>query len=284
MNVTREKIENRQVFLAIEMEPAEVEAALEKSYRRLVRKTPVPGFRKGKTPRAVLERYLGKESLLDDALNSLVPEAYQQAIKEQEIEPIAQPQIEITQTDPVVFKAVVSLRPTVELGDYQSIRAAPEPVVVSDDDVTAVIEQLRHQHATWEKMERPVEPGDLVVMDIQSSIDDRPYINQPEARFQVVTDAIFPAPGFSEHLLGMAGGIPVFAPVSSSCDFLIDGKTALLFKQGDASELTVKLRALLDDKRAGRELAQSALNYLGEHHSPAGMVSAVTRIYRQVVL
>ncbi|HDY64892.1 MAG TPA: glycosyltransferase [Phycisphaerae bacterium] len=85
-------------------------------------------------------------------------------------------------------------------------------------------------------------------------------------------------------LLGMAGGIPVFAPVSSSCDFLIDGKTALLFKRGDASELTVKLRALLDDKRAGRELAQSALNYLGEHHSPAGMVSAVTRIYRQAVL
>ncbi len=206
MNVTREKTENSQVFLTIEMEPAEVEDALEKAYHRLVKKTNIPGFRKGKAPRAILERYIGKESLLDDALNTLVPEAYQKAITEQEIDAIAQPQIEIAQTDPVVFKAVVPLRPTVELGDYQQIQVTPEPVEVAEDDVSAVIEQLRHQHATWEPVERPVEPGDLVVLDIDSSVDNEPFINRKGAQFQVVQDSTFPAPGFSEQLLGMVGG------------------------------------------------------------------------------
>ena len=75
MKVTNEKTENRQAFLTVEMEPDEVEASLERSYHRLVSKTAVPGFRKGKAPRAILERYIGKENLLEDALNSLLPEA-----------------------------------------------------------------------------------------------------------------------------------------------------------------------------------------------------------------
>ena len=123
MKVTKEKTENSQAFLTVEMEPAEMEESLEASYRRLVKKANIPGFRKGKAPRAILERYMGKESLLEEALKHLVPQAYEKAIKEQEIEPIAQPQIEITQTDPVVFKAVVPLKPTVKLGDYHSIQA-----------------------------------------------------------------------------------------------------------------------------------------------------------------
>ena len=121
MKVTNEKTENSQAFLTIEMEPAEVEESLERSYHRLVKKTRIPGFRKGKAPRDILERYIGKESLLEDTLNNLLPQAYEKAIEEQEIEAIAQPHIEIAQTDPVVFKAIVPLKPMVKLGDYHNI-------------------------------------------------------------------------------------------------------------------------------------------------------------------
>ena len=121
MRVTKEKTENSQAFLTIEMEPTEVEESLDKSYYRLVRKTNVPGFRKGKAPREVLERYIGKECLLDNALDNLLPEAYEKAIKEQEIEAIAQPHIEIAEKDPVVFKVTVPLKPTIKLGDYHHI-------------------------------------------------------------------------------------------------------------------------------------------------------------------
>ena len=203
MKVTREKTENSQAFLSIELEPAEVEDALEASYRRLVKRRSVPGFRKGKAPREILERYIGKEGLLDETLNDLVPTAYQKAVEEQEIEPIARPDIEIVQTEPVLFKAKVPLRPTIELGDYRSIRETRDTVEVTEDKVDAVIEQLRHQNATWEPVERPAAIGDLLVLDIESSVDGEPFVNRQGVQFQLVPDQVFPAPGFSEQLVGM---------------------------------------------------------------------------------
>jgi len=203
VKVTNEKVENSQAFLTIEMESAEVEESLEKSYYRLVKKANIHGFRKGKAPRAILERHIGKESLLEDALNSLLPEACEKAIKEQKIEAFAQPHIEVTQTDPVIFKATVPLPPAIKLGDYHHIQVAPEPVELTEDDVSAAIEQLRHQQATWEPVERPVDFNDLVVLDIESNIGDEPFINQKGAQYQVLNELSFPAPGFAEQLLGM---------------------------------------------------------------------------------
>jgi len=203
VKVTKEKTENSQVFLTIEMEPAEVEESLDKSYQRLVKKNSIPGFRKGKAPREVLERYMGKECLLDNALDNLLPEAYAKAIKEQEIEAIARPHIEIAQTDPVVFKVTVPLKPTIKLGDFHHIQVTPEPVDVTEDDVNAAIEQLRHEQASWEPVERPVEFDDLVVLDIESNIEDKPFINREGIQYQVVRGLSFPTPGFAEQLVGM---------------------------------------------------------------------------------
>ena len=100
MKVTRENTENCQVFLTVELEPDEVEESLQNAYHRLVKKTNIPGFRKGKAPRDILEAYLGKEGLLENAINDLIPQAYERALKEQEIEAIAQPEIEVVQTEP----------------------------------------------------------------------------------------------------------------------------------------------------------------------------------------
>jgi len=206
VKVTREKTESSQVFLTIEMEPAEVEESLEQSYRRLVKKVKIPGFRKGKASRDVLERYIGKDSLLEEALEHLVPDAYERAVREQEIEAIAQPQIEVAQTDPLVFRATIPVKPTVELGDYRSIQVKAEPVQVTDDEVNSVIEQLRHHYATWEPVEHPVEVGDLAVIDVESSIGGSPFINREGAQYQVLSGMPFPAPGFPEQLVGMVRG------------------------------------------------------------------------------
>ena len=203
MKVTKEKTENSQAFLTIEMEPDEVEESLDKSYHRLVQKTKIPGFRQGKAPRAILERHVGKDSLFEDTLDHLIPQAYEDAIKEQELETIAQPQIEVTQHDPLVFKAIVPLKPEIRLGDYKQIKLTLEPVEVTEEHITSVMDQLRHQHATWEPVERAVEFNDLVVIDVESSIESEPFINQDAAQYQVVPDTPFPAPGFSEQLVGM---------------------------------------------------------------------------------
>ena len=108
MKVTRDKTEECQAFLTIELEEAEVEDSINSSYRHLANEVKIPGFRKGKAPRQVIERYLGRESLLEEALKHLLPEAYGKAIEEQKIEPIAQPEIEMVQTEPsVIFKALI---------------------------------------------------------------------------------------------------------------------------------------------------------------------------------
>ncbi len=203
MKVTNEKTENSQTFLTIEMEPAEMEESLENSYHRMVKKVNVPGFRRGKAPRVVLERHVGQESLLTDTVDELVPQAYERALKEQEIEAFAQPQIEVVQTDPIIFKAVVPLKPVIKLGDYHSIQLAPDPVEVTEENIDAVIEQLRHQHATWEPVERAVDAGDLVTLDVESTVEDEPFINQKGAQYQVVPDSSTPAPGFAEQLIGI---------------------------------------------------------------------------------
>ena len=206
MKVTTEKVENSQAFLTIEMESAEVEESLEKSYSRLVKKTRIPGFRKGKAPRAVLERYIGKESLFEDTLEHLLPEAYEKAINEQKIEAFAQPHIEITQNEPLIFKATVPLMPAVKLGDYHQLQLTPEPVEITEDDVSAAIEQLCHQHATWEPVERAVDFNDLVVLDIESNVEDKPLISQKGAQYRVLRGLPSPVPGFAEQLPGVQRG------------------------------------------------------------------------------
>jgi len=206
VKVNKEKIENSQAFLRIEMEPAEVEEYLEESYHHLVKKTNIPGFRKGKAPREILERHIGRESLLEDALNRLLPQACEQAIREQGIEAITSPSIEIKQTDPVVFTATVPLRPAVKLGDYHQIRLTPEAVEVTEDNVKVVIEQLRRQHGTWEPVEREVNLDDLVTLDIVSNIDGKPFINQPGVQYQVLPDYSLPVAGFAEQVVGVNVG------------------------------------------------------------------------------
>lgn len=206
MKVTKEKVENSQAFLTVELDSAEVGESMEEAYRRLAKSTRVPGFRKGKVPRAVLESYLGKGTILEDALNELVPKAYEQAIKEQEIKAFAQGRVEVTQFDPVIFKATVPLPPTVTLGDYRNIRLTPMTLEVTEEMVDSVMEQLLHQHATWEPVARPVALKDLVNFDIESTVEGESFISQKEASFQVVGDSIFPLPGFAEQLVGMKQG------------------------------------------------------------------------------
>ena len=206
MKVTNEKTENRQAYLKIEVEPAEIETATDKAYHRLVKRVNIPGFRRGNAPRAVFERHFGKHEFFHEMLDDLVPDVYKKAIKEQNLEPVAEPQIELESEEPVIIKAVVPLKPVVNLGDYKTIDLKPQPVEVTDEMINSVVEQLRHQHATWEPAERPVELNDLVTLDVESTMKGEPFVNQKGVQYQVMAGTISPAPGFAEQLVGMKKG------------------------------------------------------------------------------
>jgi len=206
MKVSTEPVENSQVALNVEMETVEVDEYLEKAYNRLVRQVSIPGFRKGKAPRVILEQHVGKDTLFQEALERLIPEAYEKALEEQEIEAIGQPKIELTQTEPVVFKAIVPLRPTVKLGDYKQIRLKSQPVEISDEDVDAMIEQLRHENAVLSPVGRPVGFGDIVTIDVEGESQGEPFVSRKDLVYEVSRDSRVPLPGFAEKLEGMKKG------------------------------------------------------------------------------
>ena len=122
MKTTSEKIENCQVALNIEMEGEETQKYLGIALEHLARKVTLPGFRKGKAPTALVEQHVGKESIFQEALEHLVPEAYEEALKNEAIVAIADPKIELIQVDPLIFKATVPTRPEVTPGNYKDIK------------------------------------------------------------------------------------------------------------------------------------------------------------------
>ena len=205
MKITQEGPDQRQAVLNIEMEPEDLEKYLDRAYRRLVQRMTVPGFRRGKAPRAILERMLGREALLNEALDSLVSGATTEAVQEQGLEVSAQPQVEVLGTDPVVLKATVPLIPRVELGDYGSLRIPQEAVSVEEEQVQQALEEIRLDAAPWEPVERPVQMGDLVVLDGAGSADGRTIFDQKAAAYVVSQDPV-PLPGFGAALEGMSSG------------------------------------------------------------------------------
>ena len=203
MKVSSEKLGNCQVSLKVEAEASELEKSLDEAYHRLVSRVSIAGFRKGKAPRALLERHVGKNTLLSEALERLVPQLYEQAVEAEKIEPIAAGQIELIQNEPLVFKAVVPLKPEVKLGEYHNIKLKPEPVKIAKQDIEAAIENLRQEHAVLLPVERPVQPGDFVTIDIEASVEGKPFLNHKDLLYEVDSNSSFPLTGFATSLLGL---------------------------------------------------------------------------------
>ena len=203
MKVTTEDLENRRIALNIEAEASELDKSLGEAYDHLVKEVSVPGFRKGKAPRVILEQHIGKRALLEEALEHLVPQLYKQAIESKNLEPIAEPELEITQSEPLIFKVVVSLKPEVKLGDYHGIRLEASPQVeVNDKEIAAAMEQLRREQGAWVPVERPAELDDLVTMNIQANVDGKPWLDHKDILFEMDKDSRSPVVGFASCLQG----------------------------------------------------------------------------------
>ena len=203
MKIRTQAFENGQAVLHIEVEPPEMEKSMDEAYHELAKKMRIPGFRKGKIPRPILESYVGRDGLKKEALEHLVPELCNQAAEEQKLEAIAPPQVEILEMEPVVFKATFPLRPKVEIGDYRSIRLDPEPVEIGEEEVSKTTENLREQHATWVPVERPIGFGDMAVINIEQSVEPGPPVNYGSQQLPVIQGSPLPLPGFAEQIVGM---------------------------------------------------------------------------------
>ena len=203
MNITKESASPTEVTLNVEMEAADEEPFIARSYRRLVNRVQIPGFRPGKAPRSVVENHVGRPALIQEALDFMVPETLDQILKDENLKAFMEPHLELLETEPVSFKAVVALEPLVELGDLQSIRLDRQPVEVTDEQVDEVIEHLRYESAPWEPVDRPVQFGDLLTLNVLGTIAGEEAINDQGMDFVPRLDNPLPLPGFSVYLEGM---------------------------------------------------------------------------------
>jgi len=206
-----ERIEGNFAHLDIEVDEAQVDRALNESYRRLAQRVTVPGFRKGKVPRQILEMRLGKGALYEDALKRLVPTGYVEAVRQTGIDPVDEPDFDIEQIEegkPLRFKAKVLVRPEVKLPDYRAIRVEKTVPEVGDDEVDRYIEVLRRNRGTAEPVARDtVEAGDLVTVDLKLVSDGKPLEVRGGGKDLTVEAAPKQdLPGLGEGLIGLKRG------------------------------------------------------------------------------
>ena len=206
MIVTREDPESRQVVLTVELEPSDIELHLQRVYRQLVNRVQIPGFRKGKAPRSVVESFLGRNAMVQEGIDSIVTSSLNQALERESLEPFGEPEIDSLELDPVSFKATVPLEPQVDLGDLQSLRLERDPIEITEEQVTEVLEQLQRSNGVWEPREGQVRFDDLVTLDVEGTIEGNRILQDQAVDFVPRQDSPVPFPGFSVYLEGMSAG------------------------------------------------------------------------------
>lgn len=201
-----EKIDSTKIKLEIEVAATDVDTALEKAYRKVVQEINLPGFRKGKVPRRILESRFGPEILHEEALEILVPPAYEGAVKEAELDPVGHPEFELVQVEegkPLLFNAVVEVIPPVELGEYRGLEAEQEEAEVDEMQIDYHMFMLREQNARLVPREDDAaREGDLVLIDFKGYVNGEPFEGGEAENYSLELGSKSFIPGFEEQLIG----------------------------------------------------------------------------------
>jgi trigger factor len=229
LKITQEEVVDLQTVLNIELEEDDLPPYLDRGYQRVVNRVSIPGFRKGKAPRTIVENFLGKESLIREALDFMVSDVTEKAFSERNIETAGPPDVELLDLDPVIFKATVALKPIVDLGNYRGIRVPETPPEVKDEDVANQLEALRHESASWEPVDRAVALGDMVTMDVTATVEDSEILNESDTVYLADAENEMPFPGLPQRLEGAEVGVVREFDLEIPSDYGSDqiaGKTA----------------------------------------------------------
>ena len=261
MSVQVEKLEKNMAKLTIEVSSEEFENAIAKAYKKNKNKISMPGFRKGKAPRAMIEKMYGKGIFYEDAANSIIPDAYADAAKESELEIVAQPEIDVTQIEsgkPFIFTATVALKPEVTLGEYKGIEVEKKEVEVTDEEVEAEINKVRESNARMLDIDdRATQDGDTVLIDFDGYVDGKQFEGGKADDYSLVLGSHSFIDNFEEQLVGKNIGDDVEVNVTFPENYQaeeLQGKPAV-FKV-KIKEIKVKELPELDD-----DFAQDVSNF-----------------------
>lgn len=207
MSFTVEQLEEKNmVKLVITSSDEEFEKGLEQAYNKNKSKINVQGFRKGKAPRKIIEKFYGKEVFFEDAANAIIPEAYAKAAEESGLEIVSQPEIGLVQLEdgkPFIFSATVAVKPEVELGQYKGVEVAKADAEVTEDDINAELDKVREQNSRTVNVEdRPVQDKDMTVIDFEGFIDGQPFQGGKGENYPLTIGSHSFIDTFEEQLIG----------------------------------------------------------------------------------
>ncbi|MFF0827384.1 trigger factor [Brevibacillus sp. NPDC003359] len=202
-----EKVENNQGVLTIEVDATQVDEALDQAFKKVVQKVQVPGFRKGKVPRKMFESRFGVESLYQDALDILLPTAYGQAVREAGIEPVDRPEVDVTQMEQgknLIFKATVTVKPEVKLGDYKGLSIEEKDFSVTEESVDAELKRMQERHAELVAVEEgAAQTGDIAIIDFEGFQDGVAFEGGKAEDYSLELGSGTFIAGFEEQLAGL---------------------------------------------------------------------------------
>jgi trigger factor len=255
MSAKWEKLEGNEGVLTIEVEEDKVSDALDQAFKKVVKQVNVPGFRKGKVPRFIFEQRFGVESLYQDALDIMLPEAYTSAIEETGIEPVDRPDVDVEQMEKgkaLIFTAKVTVKPEVTLGEYKGLEVEEQDTEVTDEDVDQEIKSLQEKNAELVvKEEGTIEDGDTAVIDFEGFVDGEAFEGGKGENYSLDIGSKQFIPGFEEQLIGVASGeekdVEVTFPEEYHAEDLA-GKSAIF--KAKVHEIKTKELPELDDEFA----------------------------------
>ncbi len=255
MSVQVEKSEKNMAKLTIEVAAEEFEKAIEAAYQKNKSKISVPGFRKGKVPRQMIERMYGKEVFYEDAANALIPDAYEKALDECEEDIVSSPSIDVVQIEagkPFIFTAEVALKPEVKLGKYKGVEVEKAETSVTDEEVDAEINRERENNArNIDVTDRAVKDGDITTLDFEGFVDGVPFEGGKGENYPLTIGSGAFIPGFEEQLIGAEIGREVEVNVTFPEDYQAEelkGKAAVF--KCTVREIKEKELPALDDEFA----------------------------------
>ena len=255
MSLQVEKLEQNMAKLTIEASAEDLEKAIEKAYQKQKSQISIPGFRKGKVPRQMIEKMYGKEVFYEDAANALIPDAYEKALEECEEDIVSSPKIEVTQIEagkPFVFTATVALKPEVKLGKYKGVKVDKIDVAVTDEEVDAEINKELEKNARNITVEdRAVKDGDVTTLDFEGFVDGVAFDGGKGENYPLTIGSGAFIPGFEEQLVGAEIGKEVEVKVTFPEDYQAEnlkGKDAVF--KCTIKEIKEKQLPALDDEFA----------------------------------
>ena len=211
MKVTLERIDNHKIVFNFEIPQNVVAKEVESAYKRIAGKVNIPGFRKGKAPRKIIERQFGMQMILDEAFEKMASNAYREALKQEDVEPVTQPEVDIETLEedkPAIFKATVVVKPEVVLGDYRGLSAEKKVVDATDEDVAKELEKMREYNAKLVVVEEgtAIDNGDMAIIDYEGFLGDVAFEGGKGASYPLQIGSGTFIPGFEEQLIGAKAG------------------------------------------------------------------------------